>query len=75
MDGEPTNEPERPSQPVTPLSPVSPASSDSSYHLSTSLVPRHKRPSHKRAELKRRDKIKVGAVVEEKKNGVRNDAV
>ncbi|KAK7107136.1 uncharacterized protein [Littorina saxatilis] len=50
---------ESPAQPVTPISvPASPASSDSSYHQSTNPVPRHKRPSHKRAELKRRDKIK-----------------
>lgn len=66
MDGEPVDEPERPSQPATPLSPVSPASSDSSYHRSANPVPRHKRPSHKRAELKRRDKIKVSAGEKEK---------
>ncbi|KAL8611420.1 hypothetical protein ACOMHN_014475 [Nucella lapillus] len=34
-------------------------SSDSSYHQQTNPIPRHKRPSHKRAELKRRDKIKT----------------
>ncbi|XP_076467347.1 uncharacterized protein LOC143298351 isoform X2 [Babylonia areolata] len=38
--------------------PASPESSDGSYQQSGS-VPRHKRPSHKRAELKRRDKIKT----------------
>ena len=38
----------------------SPISSDSGIHQHRlSTVPRYKRPSHKRAELKRRDKIKV----------------
>lgn len=51
-----------PSLPVTcdlSSSPASPATSDSSGHTTAAAVPRHKRPSHKRAELKRRDKIKT----------------
>ena len=74
MDGEPADEPEQPSQPATPVSPVSPASSDSSYHRSANPVPRHKRPSHKRAELKRRDKIKVSDGKEEN-SGMHNECV
>lgn len=42
-----------------PSVPASPESSDSGIHQQNNPIPRHKRPSHKRAELKRRDKIKT----------------
>lgn len=53
---------EEPPAVVPPTSPASTMSSMSSdnEHKSGASLPRHKRPSHKRAELKRRDKIKVG---------------
>lgn len=45
---------------TSPESPASSSSSDSgSDRRQSNPIPRHKRPSHKRAELKRRDKIKV----------------
>ncbi|PVD28018.1 hypothetical protein C0Q70_10598 [Pomacea canaliculata] len=45
---------------TSPESPASSSSSDSgSDRRQSNPIPRHKRPSHKRAELKRRDKIKT----------------
>ena len=47
------------------LGPESPNSGSDSGGSQRCLnpIPRHKRPSHKRAEIKRRDKIKVGLVI------------